>query len=387
MHAGGRSSNSVNLENYIIVSVCKKINIFGDFSQPTGLGVAAGLTASALERSGCGIARYDLGALSSNEWVDDWIATHSVNLIHTNPDRLQSLCSSSGAPLYRLFSAGKAHIAYWAWEAQSGIPKSWERFRAHVREVWVPSQFVANAVAHHVPCPVVCMPHPVQVLPPQPLSHDIAYFLKGTTYLSIFDTLSGFNRKNPLGLINAWKRAFPVVSDRATLVIKCSNLKNQYQTILRQACSGRSDIVIFCGILTALQMHALIRAADVYVSLHRAEGFGLTMAEAMLYGKPVIATAYSGNLDFMSARNSYLVDFEMETLTSADGYYAIGTQWANPNVEHAAHYIRATFENPEFARSIGEKARLTIARMLSPAAIGDRMQRRISLLDNYNKLL
>jgi len=360
------------------------VNVFGDFTKPTGLGVAARHTATALETAGCRVTRRDLEALTQLGPPDLWSGEGVVNVLHTNPDRLASLCSSRDAPLRWIFATRRAYVAYWAWEARAGIPDSWKRFRAYVGEVWVPSQFTAQAVARHLPCPVVCMPHAVTVSPPDSPRSAFSALCKGAVFLTIFDALSGFSRKNPLGLIEAWKLAFPIASGDATLIIKCAGLGDSHRSALSSACGGRSDIAMISGSLAAHELHALMHSASAYVSLHRTEGFGLTMAEAMLYGKPVIATGYSGNLDFMNAKNAYLVDYTLTRLSADDGYYRAGTEWADPDVQDAARQIRAVFENPDRARSVGERARATIAEALSPAAVGLLMRERLDLLAAHN---
>ena len=109
-------------------------------------------------------------------------------------------------------------------------------------------------------------------------------------------------------------------------------------------------------VLSREESYGLLNACDAYVSLHRSEGFGLTMAEAMFFGKPVIATAYSGNLDFMSADNSLLIPYEMTPLTLDHPVYRKGNRWAEPSVPAAAEAMRRLVEQPDLARSLGERA-------------------------------
>ena len=123
---------------------------------------------------------------------------------------------------------------------------------------------------------------------------------------------------------------------------------------------------------------ALMNAADAYVSLHRSEGFGLTMAEAMLLGKPTIATAYSGNLDFMTPANSYLVRFDKTTIAEDIPPYPKGCVWAEPSVEHAAELMRRVYDEREEAAALARRGQADLTALLSPEASGRRMAARLA---------
>jgi glycosyltransferase involved in cell wall biosynthesis len=126
----------------------------------------------------------------------------------------------------------------------------------------------------------------------------------------------------------------------------------------------------------------LMGSCDCYVSLHRSEGFGLTMAEAMAFGKPVIATNYGGNTDFMTRENSYLVDYELATMERKTGPYEKGWVRADANVAQAASYMRRVFEDREEARRVGEKARSDVERLLAPRAVGEMMLARLKAIED-----
>lgn len=134
--------------------------------------------------------------------------------------------------------------------------------------------------------------------------------------------------------------------------------------------------------MTKKEVNALIDNCDCYVSLHRAEGFGLTMAEAMFYGKPVIATAYSANLDFMNVCNSFLVKYHLVTNIKAIGPYPAGSVWANPDIDHAASLMHYVFNNYTEAKQIGARAADEIRYLLSPKAIGKQMRKRLNYINS-----
>ena len=140
------------------------------------------------------------------------------------------------------------------------------------------------------------------------------------------------------------------------------------------------DIHVVDRSLSGEELNGLMAACDCYVSLHRAEGFGLTMAEAMAIGKPVIGTGYSGNVDFMNSENSYLVDFTIGRVGPECEIYPPEGEWAEPSIEHAAELIRRVYGNPQEAARIGIRAREDVARTLSPQATGASMRRRLQEL-------
>ena len=201
------------------------------------------------------------------------------------------------------------------------------------------------------------------------------------TFLFLFDFYSTLQRKNPLGLVEAFTHAF-APGEGPQLVLKSHNgdFKPERLARLREAAGDRPDIHIVDQFLTAAEMAALMRRADCYVSLHRAEGFGLTLGETMALGKPVIATGFSANLDFMTAENSYLVRHK-ETLVGPEGenYPEHGT-WAEPDVDHAAQLMREVWEHQDEARARGARAQREIAEHFSLEAVGRVARERLKRL-------
>ncbi|MEZ5286330.1 MAG: glycosyltransferase [Vicinamibacterales bacterium] len=175
------------------------------------------------------------------------------------------------------------------------------------------------------------------------------------TFLFCFDFLSDVERKNPLGIMQAFRRAFEP-RDGARLVIKTMNGDQRLLELEALRAAARSaDVTIMDAALPAGRAGALVAACDCYVSLHRSEGLGLTMAEAMALGKPVIATGYSGNLTFMTERNSFLVDYGMTTVPPGRDAYPEGAAWAEPDLDEAARAMRLVFERPaDAARRAGQ---------------------------------
>jgi glycosyltransferase involved in cell wall biosynthesis len=240
---------------------------------------------------------------------------------------------------------------------------------------------MAENIGAVAPVPVIALPPPVsapaETVAPLRLGVPEEDFL----FLFVFDYLSTVQRKNPVGLIEAFKQAF-APSEGPRLLIKTINgpLRPLSEEEVLWAAHGREDIHVIDRSLSGAELQGLMVACDCYVSLHRAEGFGLTMAEAMSIGKPVIATGYSGNVDFMNAKNSYLVNYAIGRVGPECEIYPPEGEWADPSVQHAAALMRRVHASPEEAAQIGRRASEDVAQMLSPETTGAAMRRRLDEL-------
>jgi len=187
-------------------------------------------------------------------------------------------------------------------------------------------------------------------------------------------------RKNPLGAVQAFKMAF---GDRREvgLVVKTVNSHSDPAAFgaLEEAARG-SNVIIRDGYIDRAALHGLFRCCDCFVGLHRSEGFGLPLAEMMYLGKPVIATAYSGNLEFMNPGNAYLVNYRLVELEQDYGPYKRGNVWAEADLEHAAALMRAAAEDEATTRAIAARGAEDVRRELSPARVGERMRQRLLVL-------
>jgi glycosyltransferase involved in cell wall biosynthesis len=193
----------------------------------------------------------------------------------------------------------------------------------------------------------------------------------------MFDMFSVLERKNPVAVIRAFRRAFGR-DEKATLVLKTSaGAPDPEESAQLQAAADDAGVLVVRQLLSREKAYRYLQMCDCYVSLHRSEGFGLGMAEAMLLGKPVIATGYSGNLDFMNQQNSYLVDFQMIDVREERQIYRRDFRWAEPSVDHAAAMMRQVFDDARAARAVGARAREELREKLSLSAAGDRMAARL----------
>jgi glycosyltransferase involved in cell wall biosynthesis len=250
------------------------------------------------------------------------------------------------------------------------VPVEWDPAFALVDEIWVYSRYVAEQLARVAPVPVVTVPPPVAAPAPGPGGPGLE-LPAGFRFLCSFDYFSTLERKNPLGAVEAFRRAF-APGEGPQLVLKTVNAPYSPRDVdrLRWAVGDRPDIHLVDAALPRAERDALLAGCDCYVSLHRAEGFGLVPAECMALGKPVIATGYSGNLDFMTPRNAYLVGYELRRIGEAAGPYPPEGRWAEPDLEHAAALMRTVVDDPAAAAARGARAARDIAERLSPAAAG-----------------
>jgi glycosyltransferase involved in cell wall biosynthesis len=301
----------------------------------------------------------------------------AANLLTVNADQFVR-CARE----HRAYMKGRYNIGYWAWEIPE-FPEEWAPAFGYADEVWTPSQFTRDAVASSSPVPVKVVAHSLDPNMGREAVVDRVKFDLGPhvfVFLFLFDFYSYMERKNPLGLIKAYKNAFGERRD-VQLLIKSSHGDAHGEQVgeLRAACAGSNVRLLDC-VMTREDKQELIRSADCYVSLHRSEGFGLTMAEAMMFAKPVIATGYSGNMDYMSEEDSFLVPYKLVTIDKTHGPYKAGYHWAQPDLDYASDLMRRVEEHREEAAEIGLRARARIREALHPATIATSVRIRLEEL-------
>jgi glycosyltransferase involved in cell wall biosynthesis/SAM-dependent methyltransferase len=330
------------------------VNVIGFFRAEFGQGEAARRLVAALEQAGLPFSTvtYDrVPHRQDHPFVErNGDGSFSNNIVCLNAEHLLQFTLDGGRDMLR----DRYSVGLWFWETS--------RFPLHLRpaldfldEVWVASDFVGETIANETSKPVLTFPLPVVAPQPSDLTRsDLEVPADAFIFLFVFDFFSTMERKNPLGLIEAFTRAFPEPG-RALLYLKSINGEGVPADLarVREAAASRPDIVLSDGYVDAERLAALSALSDCYVSLHRSEGFGLTIAEAMALGKPAIATGYSGNLAFMDADSSYLVPYTLTTLGEDVGPYPAGTVWADPDLDEAARLMRAVVEDPEQARERG----------------------------------
>jgi glycosyltransferase involved in cell wall biosynthesis len=344
------------------------LNIAGYLRAELGVGEVARLVASAASAEGIPVNTIlndrTLSRQQSPFEVGGSAKAYGMTVICTNADEFPRAVDA----LPRAVLTDRHRVGFWFWETEE-IP-GWYALPAAelLDEIWAASEYVAEAIRRVVPRPVHVCPLPVRVPQPSSASRAALGVPEGFAFLFCFDFLSVVQRKNPIGLIEAFMRAF-APGEGPTLILKSinGNLARAALDTVRAAARDRSDIVIMDGYLQARDRDALIQHCDCYVSLHRSEGFGLTLAEAMMLGRPTIATGYSGNMAFMTAENSYLVPWTPALVPGDAPPYPPGHRWAEPDLDAAAALMRTVYDNPVLARERGEHARRDILERLAPA--------------------
>jgi glycosyltransferase involved in cell wall biosynthesis len=360
------------------------VNVSGYITTESGMGEAARASIRSLEAVGIPMTLSNVASFLRQQ--DQSFAgftdanPHPFNLVHLNADNMLAFAAARGPRYFR----NRYTIGYWFWEL-SKWRDDWLSAFNHVDEVWVATEFTRACLAEVSPVPVVRMPLPVVLPSPPPLGR--AHFglpETGAVFLLTFDVSSQTERKNPLAVIRAFRRA-ALPRGAATLVLKYTNAEYDRDAVRRfhEEAEGL-DVTMIDGYLGRDELTALMNVADCYVSLHRAEGFGLTMAEAMLLGKPVIATNYSGNVDFMTGDNSYLVDYRTVPVTRDYGPYLRGFVWAEPDIVQAAQAIRDVALERGEAIEKGRRAQHDMRTLHSPAQTGPRVRERLEAIQRGN---
>ncbi|MFN2386928.1 MAG: glycosyltransferase family 4 protein [Thermoanaerobaculia bacterium] len=345
------------------------LNVIGYFDSVSGVGQSARAMAAAAEAAGVPVLRIEAAA-GGDRRVS---SPYDVNLYHVNADGAGSVVETLGPRLH----AGRRNVAYWYWESDR-FPARWaDRFR-YFDEIWVASEFCRRAIAS-------VSPIPVHRIPPAVLASEAPRDGAGRSgdafrFLCVFDAFSVPERKNPIGTIRAFARAFPR-SSGAALRVQAHNGRRVEGLLgeMRAAAEG-ANVVIEDRALTPPELGALFSSCDAYLSLHRCEGFGFPIAEAMALGKPVIATDYSGSTDFLDERTGFPVRWKPWTLAWPLKDYEVGTVWADPEEAHAVETMRLVSSQPAERTRRAEAGRRRILELYAPRASGGRIAARLEAL-------
>lgn len=274
-------------------------------------------------------------------------------------------------------------ILYSFWELPE-FPAEWMDVFGSINEYWAGSRFIQKTVELKSPVPVVLIPPVVQPSSERHFSREeLSLPTSRFLFLTMADTLSVLERKNPLGVVRAFKKAFSGKDSSVGLVIKLNNPDHltspSWQNILDEI-SECENVYLLRRVLTGDEVTSLISQSDCYVSLHRSEGFGLVPAEAMSLGKPTILTNWSGNTDYMTKDNSIGIDYELVKVGQDYGPYKKDQYWAEPDIDQAAYWMKRIYQEPELARSIGLRGKDTISSEYSTVAISKLIQQRLEYI-------
>lgn len=359
------------------------INLIGDIKAETGLGQSMRILADIFEDNEIPFCIKQVNAPGNLQRIENkWDSkmqtdvTYGMNLIHINP--------SVWGENYNKFPPDmlnyRYNIAYWAWELEE-FPKEWMACIDTVDEIWTPSEFVSRSIRAKTDKPVVTVPYTIKI--DRSVLYDRKYFsLPENKFLFIimYDFMSVSERKNPWGGIEAYKKAFGNKNESVGLIIKVNHLPNEKELYrLKKELQHFPNIYYITKNYARKEVESLVAVADVLVSLHRSEGFGLQMAEAMYLGTPVIATNWSATTEFMSKESACLVDYELIALAKNIGPYKRGSYWADADISQAADYMRRLYSDREFYQKVREKAECYIKSTLNGGKCGAIIKQRMQL--------
>lgn len=347
---------------------CKPITVCGPLSSSIGIGWGARENAKILADAGFDMRCLDVGDSivfdrdlpHSGDWKKDDPREMDLGtlLLHANPPQIPYLFLSLG----KQFIKQKYVIAYSVWELPQ-LPPDWQHNLRFVHHVWCPSEFSAQAFRSATDKPVEVVPHAIE---PDKLARPnrrmFAIPEGAFVVLCALHLGSGLTRKNPLAAIRAFKSAFGA-SDQAFLLVKVSQSEFYPDRLARieSEIAGTPNILLMGQALSDLDYWSLLHSVDAVLSLHRSEGFGLVMAQAMALGKVAIATGWSGNMDYMTPDNSLPVDYSLVPVEDPEGNYrAEGQKWAEPNIEHAARLLRQLASDRDMRNRLGQRATETM---------------------------
>jgi glycosyltransferase involved in cell wall biosynthesis len=355
------------------------VDVLGFFTSEHGVGEAARVLAATLKSAAIPVSTIDYTDTQSRRehaYNCENVSQHKVLLASINSDQL----SAAHTLIKPEFFDDRYVIGQWFWELEDA-PAWFAPAYPLVNELWAPTHFIESMLRANVPSSVHVEYVPLPVHAPvidASLTRQRFGVEERFMFLFVFDFMSVMKRKNPLGLIEAFTTAF-AEGEGPQLVIKGINgdKRPEEHALLRAAVSQRTDITLIDEYFTREEISTLISMANTYVSLHRSEGLGLTISEAMTLGVPVIATGYSGNMDFMSTGNSLLVPGTRVLVgDGAEGYSPTAT-WMEPDISQAAQYMRYVYENEEEAGEMGKCGQRDIVSSLTTERCGAIMRDRL----------
>lgn len=360
------------------------INYHGFFDGNFGISEATRLNALALENVGVKVNRINYSS-ETFERIENSPASKnetSINVFHININFINDFFSKN----QDLDLSSYYNIIYWAWEFPEVSDKVVEILNVF-DELWVPSDFCVNIFTKYTGIPVIRFSHPIQKLEDSKEFDLKEYNISQNSkiYLTIFDSLSTTIRKNPEATLEAFTSVFKEEKE-SVLIVKTHNLERSKdaQKALEKY-NNIPNVIIINGHFSKEKLHSLIQQSDVLISLHGSEGFGLTMAEAMAYGKIVVGTGYSGNLDFMNVNNSFLIQYDFIKTSNTKGLIDEGLTLAKPRLGDAIQKLQYIKDNFDSLNSIRESAKSQIENNFSLESIGELFKIRLSFITEFDK--
>jgi len=348
------------------------INIVGYTKGMFGLGEAVRLNIAAARKH-----EIPLNLINYEKVKNDinyhYSLQYKVNLVQISLNDLESFFGVIDANFFK----GRYTILFLVWESEYIAPELGENLNLF-NEIWTTSKYCKNIFAKVFNNPIIIVPHPVEMSLEAIQNNNTVEFFdkKKFSFLFLFSYHSSIERKNPFFLIESFKTAFGD-NDNVELVIKTVGGEQYKKEKKRLHEHISNNIKIYDVELDKNNVNHLIDSCNSYVAMHHSEGFGLTLAEAMFLGKPVVATNYSGNTEFMNEENSFLVDYKLSRIQNSDDIFCSKTVWANPILSDAVDKLREVYHNPDLRRLKANNGSLSVKEKLSFTAIGSIIKERL----------
>lgn len=356
------------------------VNLIGDIRAEIGLGQSMRLLANELELSKYPFGIYDFqlgGNLRRGDTSWDYRMRedypYRINLFHINPQEVGLAYLYLDKDIWK----NRYNIAFWLWELEE-FPREYVETLKFFDEIWTPSEFASSSIRKVTDKPVHTIPY--YVLASADAACDRAYFglpEDKFLYLIMYDTNSTMARKNPVGALEAYKKAFSPEDEQVGLVIKVNNATEEDLSVIRDSIGEYQNVYFITQTMDKVQVNSLIAAVDVFVSLHRAEGFGLVMAEAMLLKTACVATNWSSNTEFMDMESACMVTYKKTEIQETSGNYKRGYVWAEPDVAEAAVYMKRLYEEPEYYAKLVRQAEQNIKKRLGKERVVQLLEDRL----------
>jgi len=356
------------------------VNLIGSIRAETGLGQSCRLLANELKHCSfpVKIINYiQVGNLSQKDtsWDQEIEkeCCYSINVVHINPHEL----GTAMIQLDREIWDRRYNIGFWLWELEE-FPEQWLPCLEYMDEIWTPSEFISCAIRKKTEKPVWTIPYAIEA---EPISEcgrsEFGLPNDQFLFLILYDNNSITERKNPQGAITAFRMAFSKQEENVGLVIKINTPDKKELKQLRNQLDGYKNIYFIVKTLEKKKVNSLIACVDVVVSLHRAEGFGLVLAEAMFLGTPTIATNWSSNIEFMNSNIACMVDYSLVEIQEDRGPFKRGQHWAEADLNQAAEYMKKLYKDENYREQISKKAKDYIMEKLGMKQATKRIEARI----------
>ena len=341
------------------------IRFFADTVSGTGLSNGAAMLLDMLEASDVDVVHAELGQTGECSVPED---DRLINLFMAQPTVWNVVYGGLPKEIFN----GHVNIGFWLWETPE-IPKEWVPLCSWYDEIWTPSAFVTDAVRKVSERKVRTLRFGLNPENEKNISESDKAQIRerfgipgdALVHIIMFDGRSGFERKNPEGAIKAYTAAYPEERENVWLVVKAKCADRKQMKLLKSLLKDYKNVVWIEELLSRRDTDALIASSDILISLHRAEGFGLPIAEAMQMGCVAVATDYSSTTEFVSEDAAVAVPYTPVRISHDVSVYRKGTLWAEPDIAAAAAAIRRLGDDPDYRRRLSERAATAIYEKLS----------------------